>query len=309
MITSVVTGADGFAGSHLVDNLLKNGYHVIAMVRHTPILFLPVGNSNLKVVQADVMDYPAVQKALQHVDQVYHLAAISGIEETRRSPKASWEVNTLGTLNILDACLENRVQRMMYCSTCHVYGEQPYSALPITEETMPRPVDIYSAGKYAGELMCRAAMNMHPELDVVITRGFNHFGPRQRESWLIPKIIMQALRGNTIKLGAGTPTRDFNYVDNIVNGYRLAVEKGKRGEIYQFCSGQERSVEQVVKAVTTALNWTGQVEFSTPRSADMSRSYGSATKAWTDLDWHSDIKFEDGLQRTIDWFKKERDRL
>jgi dTDP-glucose 4,6-dehydratase len=300
MTTATVTGADGFAGSHLVENLLEAGYDVIAMVRRTPVVNL-VPHRNMRIVTADVMDYPSVQKACLHSDCVFHLAAISGIEETRRNQALSFESNTIGTMNVLNACAENRVRRMLYCSTCHVYGNQ--KVLPLTEDAVPNPNDIYSAGKYSGELLSRALMNMIPHLDVVVSRAFNHYGPRQREAWLLPSLITQAIRGSVIQIGASSPTRDFTYVSDVVDGYRLAVERGKRGQVYQFCSGTERSNEEVINEVVRIMDWKGEVKYSNPRSAEMMRSYGAFGKSFSLLGWYPKVGFVDGLRTTVKWWK------
>ncbi len=298
----LVTGSDGFGGSWLVENLLAHDYKVRALVRNTPVLNLP-SDKNLEVVRGDVLDYPSIQKASMHVDWVMHLASMSGIEETRRNPQGAWS-DTIGTFNVINACIENRIARLMYCSTCHVYGMQ--TELPLTEESIPHPNDIYSASKYSCEVLCRALMNMNPELDIVISRAFNHFGPRQRSSWLIPKIIMQVIRDGKVQLGGNT-TRDFSYVADIVNGYRLVMEKGKRGEVYQLCSWVERSVKEIVEDV---LNITGKtdipVTFATPRSADILRSYGSAVKARSVLGWSPRVPWSEGLRRTIKWYQERQ---
>jgi len=296
----LVTGADGFAGSHLVENLLGHDYIVRALVRNTPILNLPQDGS-VEIIHGDVMDYLSIQKALMHCDQVFHLASMSGIEETRRNPTAAWN-DTVGTFNVINACIENRVQRMMYCSTCHVYGTQ--TQFPITEENIPYPNDIYSAAKFSCETLSRAMMNMNPELDIVFSRAFNHFGPRQRESWLIPKIIMQILRDDKVKLGGNT-TRDFTYVSDIVDGYRLIIEKGKRGEVYQLCSGIERSVGEIVEDIA-ALTKGIEVSFSAPRSADIPRSVGDSSKAFINLGWKRQISWSEGLRRTVKWYESRQ---
>jgi nucleoside-diphosphate-sugar epimerase len=295
-----VSGADGFAGSWLVENLLEHDYSVIAFVRHTPVINLKE-HPKLRIIIGDVLDYPSVQKSMDSSNHVFHLASISGIEETRRDPVLAWNSNTIGTLNVIQACLENYIPKMLYCSTCHVLGNQ--SSLPIIEENVPAPNDIYSAAKYSSELLCKVMMNMNPRLNIIISRAFNHFGPKQRPAWLIPKIINQALRGNSIILGTGKPTRDFSYVKDIVEGYRLTIEKGRRGEVYNLCSGIERSVESIVNDIIKIMDWKGQVNYTQPREADMARSYGNADKAKRELGWEPKTPWEDALLRTIDYYQ------
>ncbi len=295
-----ISGSDGFAGHFLVENLLSHGYKVRALVRNTPVLNLKE-SSNLEIVRGDVMDYSSVQKSLLHCDWAMHLASMSGIEETRRNPQGAW-ADTTGTFNVINACLENRIVRLMYCSTCHVYGKQ--TVFPITEENIPNPNDIYSVSKYSCEMLSRALMNMNPELDIVFSRAFNHYGPTQRSSWLLPKIIMQVLRDGKVQLGGNT-TRDFSYVTDIVDGYRLVMENGKRGEIYQLCSGIERSVKEMVEDIINVTGKTGiPVSFGAPRSADIPRSFGDDSKARNALGWTRRISWSEGLRRTIRWYEE-----
>ena len=303
MKTAWVSGADGFAGSSLVENLLSHDYSVIAFVRHTPTMNLKQ-HHKLQISIGDILDYASVQKSMTSSDYVFHLASLNGIEETRRNPILAWNSNTVGTLNVINACLENYIPRMLYCSSCHIYGSQ--SVLPITEKNIPVPNDIYSAAKYSSELICNTMMNMNPRLDVVISRAFNHFGLRQRPSWLIPKIILQAIRGSEIILGTQKSTRDFNYVSDIVEGYRLILEKGKRGEVYNLCSGVERSVENIVRDIVILMEWKGEIKFTENRTADINRSFGNADKAKSELGWEPKTSWKDGLFRTIDYYKNER---
>jgi nucleoside-diphosphate-sugar epimerase len=298
---ALVTGAAGFAGSHLVDALLSKGYNVVAITRSTPVKYL-TKNPKLKIVSGDILDYGSLQKALWGVDYVFHLAAISGIEETRQMMDQAWEANTKGTLNVVRASIEANVKRVLYVSTCHVFGRQ--ATYPITEDQLPIPVDIYSASKLGGEMICRALMNHYPELDVVISRAFNHFGPRQRPEWLVPNIINQALTKDQITLmGSGDPTRDFSYVGDIVNGYITLAEKGQKGEIYNLCSGIERPVEGIVHNIADLMGFKGTIKFGEPRKADMNRSFGSPLKA-SNIGWHRNTTWEDGLKKTIDWYRE-----
>jgi nucleoside-diphosphate-sugar epimerase len=215
----------------------------------------------------------------------------------------AWEANTKGTLNVVRASVEANVKRVLYVSTCHVFGRQ--AQYPITEDQLPIPVDIYSASKLGGEMICRALMNHFPELDVVISRAFNHFGPRQRPEWLVPNIVNQALTKDKIELlGSSTPTRDFSYVTDIVNGYIKLSEDGKKGEIYNLCSGIERSVGSIVKDITELMDFKGEVKFGEPRKADMNRSFGSPTKAY-DIGWNPSLLWHEGLMKTIVWYKEK----
>lgn len=280
-MTVAITGADGFAGSWLVNLLkFKESTKKRAIVRSTPLKNLnPTG---IEVVQADVLDYESLKRAFEGVSQVYHLAAVSGVEETRRMPEQAWEVNTRGTLNVLRAALENKVQKVLVTSTCHVVGS-----------------DIYAASKRAAEEICNVYAD---KIDIVITRAYNHYGPRQRPEWLIPKIILQALqRKDYINLGSPNPRRDFTYVADIVEGYRLAMEKGIGN--YTFCSGIMRSVSQVADAITDLMKWKGKIIYGEPRAQDFTLHASDFDRARYDLGWFPRCEFTEGLRKTIGWYR------
>src|SRR5438105_3871528 len=160
MTKCLITGADGFMSSHLIDHLLEKGHEVVGLVRPTPLKNISYlkNNPKFKLVIGDVLDYFSVQRATKDVDYVFHGAAISGINDTRQLIERSWDVNTKGTINVLKAAIENKVKRVMYCSSCHIHGFQ--SIYPITEEAIPHPVDIYAASKASAEYICKALMNM-----------------------------------------------------------------------------------------------------------------------------------------------------
>jgi len=303
-----ITGTDGFMGSHLADHLLAKGYEVVGLIRPSPIKNINhlKDNPKMKIIVGDILDYSSVLRASAGADYIFHGAAISMISDTRNLMEISWATNTGGTLNIIKAAIENKVKRMLYISTCHSLGAQPI--YPSTEEALPNPVDIYAASKASAEYLCKALMNMNPELDIIISRAFNHYGERQRENVLIPKIIMQVLRNteNKVVLEASEPTRDFTYVGDIVDGYISIVEKGRRGEVYNLCSGVEKSVRQIAEEVVALMgfNHYGKLIFTDARKADLMRSVGNASKAKTELGWEPKTEWEDGLLKTIDWYMK-----
>src|SRR5207245_7244176 len=190
----------GFMASHLCDHLIRKGYEITDVVLPTPIKNIGFLKSSMKIVVGDVLDYFSLQKLTKDMDYVFHGAAISGINDTRQLIERSWDVNTKGTINVLKAAVENYVKRVLYISTCHILGRQ--LIYPVTEEAVIHPVDIYAASKASAEYICKSLMNMLPELDLVISRGFNHYGPRQREDYLIPRMITQALNSNIVNLRA-----------------------------------------------------------------------------------------------------------
>lgn len=302
--TVLVTGADGFAGSHLCERLIELKANVRALVKPGVIKNIGHLSNKVTIVRGDVLDYQSLLNALKHVDVVFHLAAITLIPETRAVVTKTFEVNTLGTLNVMLASKEMEVKKVVYVSTCHVYG--PQENLPITEKHIPKPIDIYSASKLCAEYICTSFAEMY-KMDISISRAFNHYGPRQREEFLIPTIIMSLLRERMLNLGNPQPTRDFSYVSDIVEGYILLAERGRAGEVYQFCSGIERSVREIVEKIIEVgrfepieIRWNPQA-----RKVDIPRSYGTYEKAKRELGWKPKVSFEEGISKTINWYRSK----
>jgi nucleoside-diphosphate-sugar epimerase len=302
--TVLVTGSSGFAGQNLAHLLSSLGVRLKRFVRSQKDFSSSERNANL--ILGDVEDYQSLFEALKGVDVTFHLAAITLIPETRAKIFNTFSTNALGTLNLLMAAKAHKVPKIVYVSTCHVYGKQ--DKLPITEESIPRPIDIYSASKLAGESLALSFAEMHG-MDISISRAFNHYGPYQRPDFLIPSIFLKLHRGEGLTMGNPAPTRDFAYVDDIVRGYLLLAEKGRPGEIYQFSSGIERTVQQIVE---TAMKVTGTI---TPaqwnpeaRQVDIPRSVGDYSKAQKELGWRPTVDFEDGMKKTAAWYRAQTKR-
>jgi dTDP-glucose 4,6-dehydratase len=299
--TVLVTGSSGFAGRNLCNFLSGMDVRLRSFVRSKNDV--PAESAGTTVLLGDVQDYQSLIEALKNVDVAFHLAAITLIPETRAKTFNTFSTNALGTLNFLMAAKAQDVSKIVYVSTCHVYGKQ--DKLPITEDTAPKPIDIYSASKLAGESLALSFAEMYG-MNISISRAFNHYGPYQRPDFLIPSIVLKLLRGEKLAMGNGSPTRDFSYVDDIVNGYALLAEKGRSSEIYHFSSGVERSVQQIVETimkisgVKTDVKWNPEA-----RRVDISRSVGDHSKATKELGWQPRVGFEDGLKKTIAWYRSQ----
>jgi dTDP-glucose 4,6-dehydratase len=299
--TVFVTGASGFAGGHLSENLVKLGANVRCFVRSEHNL--PVYGPHVKTVLGDVQDYQSLIEGLKGVDVAFHLAAITVIPETRAKIFNTFATNSLGTLNFLMAAREAKPKKVVYVSTCHVYGKQ--DNVPLTEETSPHPIDIYSASKLAGESVALSFAEMY-NMDISISRAFNHYGPRQRPEFLIPQVIYKLLKGKgkSIQMGNPEPTRDFCYVDDIVRGYMLLAEKGKSSNIYHFASGIERSVKDIVDTIVRASGSNPEVKWDPgARRVDIPRSVGDYSKARKELGWRPTVEFDDGVRKTLAWYR------
>jgi len=300
----LVTGSSGFAGRNLCSLLSQLGSRVRCFVRSKNDFSLNTLGASLAV--GDVQDYQSVLDALKGVDIAFHLAAITLIPETRAKTFNTFATNAIGTLNFLMAAKAQDVPKLVYVSTCHVYGKQP--KLPITEDTAPKPIDIYSASKLSGESLALSFAEMHG-MDISISRAFNHYGPYQRPDFLVPSIILRLLRGEKLAMGSPTPTRDFSYVEDIIRGYALLAEKGQSLEIYHFSSGKERSVQEIVETIMKISGVKSEVHWNPEaRRVDIPRSVGDSSKANRELGWTPRIDFEEGMKKTVAWYRSELDQ-
>jgi len=299
--TVLVTGSSGFAGRNLCNLLSSLGSRVRCFVRSKNNF--SANEPGTTLVVGDVQDYQSMLDALKGADIAFHLAAITLIPETRAKTFNTFTTNAIGTLNFLMAAKAQDVPKLVYVSTCHVYGKQ--EKLPITEETAAKPIDIYSASKLAGESLALSFAEMYG-MNISISRAFNHYGPYQRPDFLVPSIILRLLRGEKLAMGNPSPTRDFSYVDDIVRGYVLLAQKGRSSEIYHFSSGIERTVEEIVETimkisgVKSELHWNPDA-----RRVDIPRSLGDHSKTTKELDWRPRVDFEDGIKKTVAWYRSQ----
>ena len=299
--TVLVTGSSGFAGRNLSVMLSSLDTRLRCFVRSQGDLSSNLAEGNL--ILGDVQDYQSLLEALKGVDVAFHLAAITLIPETRAKTFNTFATNALGTLNFLMAARAQGVSKIVYVSTCHVYGRQ--ERLPLTEETAPKPIDIYSASKLAGESLALSFAEMYG-MNISISRAFNHYGPHQRPDFLIPSIILRLLRGEKLAMGNPSPTRDFSYVDDIVRGYLLLAERGRSSETYHFSSGIERSVQQIVETIQKISGVRSKAEWNPDaRRVDISRSVGDSSKAKKELGWKPAVDFEDGMKKTVAWYRSQ----
>lgn len=296
----LVTGANGFAGSSLCKQLVDNEADVYAMVRdNSNLLNLEEILPRINLVYGDVRYQELTEKAVQGKDYVFNLAAKVNIEETRSNPSETLRTNINGAFNVAQASKKYGVKRLIHVSTCHIYGNQDPSCLPLREDTIPRPLDVYSISKYTAEFLVRSIHG----LDVVITRAFNHYGPGQTGDFLVAKMIRSLLNDIQPQLRSNKPTRDYSYVDDITRGYILSAEKGRNGRIYHFASGIEISVGELYDRICTIMEKDSTALWQTARENDMDRSCGNYERAKSELGWDPIITLEDGIRRTIEWWK------
>lgn len=315
----LVTGADGFIGSHLTERLVREGYDVKAFVYYNSFGFQgwleqtdPQIRKEIDVFAGDVRDPFGVKEAMKGCDIVFHLAALIAIPYSYHSPQSYVETNVNGTLNIVQAARELGVEKVLHTSTSETYGTAQF--VPITEEHPLVGQSPYSASKIGADQMAYSYYASF-QTPVTIVRPFNTYGPRQSARAVIPTIITQLLNGKTdIELGALKPTRDFNFVDDTVAGFvKIAQTQGTDGETINLGSGFEISIQDTAKLIAEALNTDINIistaERMRPENSEVERLFACNAKAKRLLDWTPEYAgvdgFKKGIAKTAEWFSKD----
>jgi NAD dependent epimerase/dehydratase len=306
----LVTGADGFIGSHLVEMLVFKGYYVKALSQYNS--FNNWGwledvrcIDKIEVISGDIRDPYFCKKIVDGVDVIFHLAALIAIPYSYIAPDSYVETNIKGTLNICQAAKENGNIRVVHVSTSEVYGTAKY--VPIDENHPIQPQSPYSATKIAADAMAMSFYNAF-ELPVTIARPFNTYGPRQSARAIIPTIITQIASGmKEIKLGDLTPTRDFSYVEDTCRGFiALAETNSSIGQTVNIGSNFEISIQDTLSLIKELMD--SDVKFISddvrirPKKSEVFRLWCDNTKIEKLCKFKPQVDLKDGIQRTIDWF-------
>lgn len=314
----LVTGADGFIGSHLTEELIRRGHDVRAFVLYNSFnswgwldQSAPEIKHSIEVFAGDVRDPYGVRAAMQGCDVVLHLAALIAIPYSYHSPDTYVETNIKGTLNIVQAARDLGVSKVVHTSTSEVYGTACF--VPITEEHPLQGQSPYSASKIGAD---QIAMSFYSSFNtpVTILRPFNTYGPRQSARAVIPTIISQLASGKrNIKLGSVHPTRDFNYVADTVNGFIAAAEAPQAvGEVINLGSNFEVSIGQTVAMIAEIMGTDIEIETDDvrlrPEKSEVERLWADNAKAERLLGWRPEYAgldgFRRGLSKTIEWFQQ-----
>lgn len=308
----LVTGADGFIGSHLVEMLLSRGQSVRALSYYNSFNYwgwledIPK-NEKLEIVSGDIRDSHFCRRMTKDIDTVYHLAALIAIPYSYLAPETYVETNVKGTLNICQACIDNNVKRLIHTSTSEVYGTAQY--VPIDEKHPLQAQSPYSASKIGADAIAMSFFNAF-NLPITIARPFNTYGPRQSSRAVIPTIITQIANGiKTIKLGDTYPTRDFNFVKDTCLGFiKLAETQTTIGEVVNIGSNYEISIGDTLNLIKKLMN--SDAEFITdsqrmrPEKSEVFRLWCDNNKIKKLTGFEPKYTIEEGLKETIDWFRK-----
>ncbi|MDX1412976.1 MAG: SDR family NAD(P)-dependent oxidoreductase [Candidatus Promineifilaceae bacterium] len=310
----VVTGAGGFIGSHLVQQLVEGGATVRAFVRYNSradvglLKQLPTDSyRSIEIIAGDLRDHAAVFQAILGADTVFHLGAIISIPYSYVHPVETANSNFIGTLNVLQACRTHNVRRLIHTSTSEVYGSA--IRVPIDEDHPLQGQSPYSASKIGADMLAESYFRAY-DLPVVVVRPFNTYGPRQSARAVIPTIITQALTQPMIRLGSLNPRRDFTYVGDTVRGFLLAAQVRNPeilGQVFNLGTGRDISIGELVDVILRIVGREIPVETDDsrirPSKSEVMRLISDNCRARESLNWIPQTDFQAGLTETIAWIE------
>ncbi len=305
----LVTGGAGFIGSHIAEELVKKG-HAVRIIdnfftgkRENISSFL----EEIELVEADIREFKACRKVVEGMDFVLHQAALTSVPLSIEDPLLTNEINITGTLNLLLASRDAKVQRLVFASSAAVYGDE--SRLPKTENMEGLPISPYALSKQVGELYCRLFSQLYG-LSTVCLRYFNIFGPRQdpfsQYASVIPNFIGKMLKEEKPPVfGDGEQSRDFLYVSNVVDANILASNaRDVSGEVFNIAGGEKTTVNLLVKELNDTLGKEIKPSYEDPRPGDIKHSYADISKARKMLKYEPTVSFSEGLSETVHWYRE-----
>ena len=307
-----ITGAAGFIGSHVTEKFLKEGHEVTAFVEYSSdsridnLVYIPEElKRNLKIVFGDVNDFGSVKSAMQGHQVVLHLAALISIPYSYQNPGAYFRTNVLGTFNVMQAALDLHVRRVVHTSTSEVYGT-PH-AVPIKESFPLQGQSPYSASKIGGDKVVESFFSAF-SLPVTTVRPFNTYGPRQSIRAIIPSVILQSLYDGKVRHGYLEPTRDLTYVGDTADGfYQVAKSTNTYGMVLNLGNGKEIPMRELVQKIVSLVGSHVVMEQDSdrmrPRKSEVMRLCADTSKVKELLNWEPSVSLEEGIRKTIEWFK------
>src|SRR3989338_3530618 len=305
----LITGGAGFIGSHLAEALKKQGHEVVVFDN------LASGNGNLeflknsgsKLVKGNVAKFEEIKTAAKGIDPIYHLAAMNRFQRSVEKPLESFNINSLGTSNVLEAARQNDVKQVIFSSSSSVYGDS--KEFPRKEDGKIDPSHNYGASKVVGELYCKTYQKLY-DLNTTVLRFFSVYGPKQRGdidyAAVIPKFILNLLNGKALTIyGDGSQSRSFTYMaDNVAANIACMGNKKAFGEIINISDSKEFTITELVKLLEKVSGKKAKLEYMPLPKGDIQSNTADVSKAKKLLNWETKISFEDGLRKTFEWMKK-----
>ncbi|NQE06342.1 NAD-dependent glucose-6-phosphate dehydrogenase [ANME-1 cluster archaeon GoMg1] len=303
---TLVTGCAGFIGSHLVDKLLEQGYELVGMDCFTDYYHREIKeknienalkNNNFKLIEEDIMN----MDNFPEVDYVFHLAAQAGV---RASWGKSFEIYTKSNIELTQKLLEfykdRKIKKFVYASSSSVYGD---AELPMRDDSLLKPISPYGVTKLAGENLCYLYWKNY-NVPTVSLRYFTVYGPRQRPDMAIHKFVKAILNEEEITVyGDGTQTRDFTFVDDVVEANILAAANEIKGEVFNVGGGSRVSVNELIKKIEEATVKKARINYIGKQKGDVRDTLADTSKISNDLNWKPNVKIEEGLKKFVEWYK------
>lgn len=309
----MVTGGAGFIGSHIVDRLLRMGHEVVCIDNFDPYYDPEIKKNNIKnstknenfrLVKGNILDGRLLNSIVrtEGIDYVVHMAAQAGVRASIKNPKKTSEINVLGTLNVLRACIDSEVKKVVNASSSSVYGEVEY--LPLDEEHPKSPTSPYGVSKLTGEHYCRIFNKVYGVKSISV-RYFTVYGPKMRPDLAISIFTRKALKNEPIKIfGDGTKTRDFTFVDDAVNAAVQGIKKEATGE-YNIGGGNRISVQELAEKIISITGSKSRIIYSGAIEGEAEHTLADITKARRDLGWSPKTDVDEGLNKYIKWFTEK----
>jgi UDP-glucuronate 4-epimerase len=310
----LITGAAGFIGSHLSERLLDEGNSVIGIDNFNDAYDPQIkrrnisdclNNQNFQLIEADIRDQSAMDKALEGIETVVHLAAMAGVRPSIAQPMLYCDVNINGTIGLLEAAQKNKVDKFIFGSSSSVYGNN--EKVPFSEDdNVDFPISPYAATKKACELICHTHHHIHG-INITCLRFFTVYGPRQRPDLAIHKFSKLIEQDKPIPVfGDGSMMRDFTYIEDIIEGIVASMSKCKGFNIYNLGESQPISVNDLIGEIEKALGKKAAREYLPPQPGDVNRTYADITKATNELGYKPSTSIPEGLAKFITWLRQEK---
>lgn len=316
MYTILITGGAGFIGSNLADRLLESGNKVIVIDNFNDFYDPDIKRGNIKnnlnnpeykLYEGDLLDTGFVNRIFteNRIDKVFHLAAKAGVRPSLLDPKGYYDTNVTGTINILDAMVKNEVKDLLFASSSSVYGNN--KKVPFSEsDAVDNPISPYAASKKAGELICYTYHHLY-KINIFAYRFFTVYGPRQRPEMAIAKFADMIINDKEITLfGDGSTSRDYTYIDDIVDGLTKSIDKVCGYEIFNLGESQVVKLKRLVEVLEEKLNKKARIKFLPLQPGDVEITFADISKSQKILGYKPVTKIEEGIEKYCNWLKSQK---